>query len=166
MTVLTTGPYFENLQSFVLPQRGELADGREGMLFNIPLGVGRWPMIALDDIAWFAKLVLDDRGQWGGRTLRVLSEALTGSEIAAAFERVTGIPAEYRDVPLDAVRASMPGIGQDMAAMWKYLQDYDVIGRERDIASLRRLHPGLLRFEDWLRASGWRGEPAEVQKQA
>ncbi len=166
VTVLTTGPYFENLQSFVLPQHGELADGRESMLFNIPLGVGRWPMIALDDIAWFAKLVLNDRGQWGGRTLRVLSEALTGSEIAAAFERVTGIPAEYRDVSLDAVRTSMPGFGQDMAAMWQYFQDYDVIGRERDIASLRRLHPGLLRFEEWLRASGWRGEPAEVQKQA
>lgn len=166
VTVLVTGPYFENLQSFVLPQPGKLADGREGMVFNIPLGAGHWPMIALDDIAWFARRVLDDRGQWGGRTLRVLSEALTGAEIAAVFERVTSIPAEYRDVPLDAVRASMPGIGQDMAAMWQFFQDYDVIGRERDMASLRSMHPELLRFEDWLRASDWRGEPAEVQKQA
>jgi len=166
VTVLVTGPYFENLQSFAVPQPGTLADGRTGMVFNIPLGVGRWPMIALDDIAWFAKRLLDDRGQWGGRTLRVLSEALTGAEIAAAFERVTGIAAEYRDVPPDAVIASMPGIGLDLAAMWQFFQEYDLVGRERDIASLRRLHPGLLRFEDWLKVSGWRGEAAEVQKQA
>jgi len=166
VTVLVTGPYFENLQSFAVPQPGMLADGRTGMVFNIPLGAGRWPMIALNDIAWFAKRVLDDRGQWGGRTLRVLSEALSGEEIAAAFERITDIPAEYRDVPLDAVRASMPGIGLDLAAMWQFFQEFDLIGRERDIASLRRMHPGLLRFEDWLRTSGWRGEPAEVQKRA
>lgn len=155
VTILVTGPYFENLQAGLV-QSAALTDGRQGQRFNIAIGSGRWPMIALDDIAWFARHILDNPDEWRGRTLRVLSEALTGPEIAAAFERVTGIAAEFHDVPLDSVRA-IPAVGHDLANMFQFFQEYDLIGRERDITSLRRMHPGLMRFEDWLKASGWRG---------
>lgn len=155
VTILVTGPYFENLQAGLV-QAASLTDGRQGQRFDIAIGSGRWPMIALDDIAWFVKHILDHPEEWRGRTLRVLSEALTGPEIAAAFERVTAIAAEFHDVPLDSVRA-IPAVGHDLANMFQFFQEYDLIGRERDIASLRRMHPGLMRFEDWLRASGWRG---------
>ena len=126
----------------------------------------RYPLIALEDIAWFARQLLDQPGTWGGRTLRVLGDALTGWEIAAAFERATGIAAEYRDVPLDAIRAGMPGTGHDLAAMYQFFQEFDVMGRARDMDGLRALHPGLLSFPQWLEASGWRGEPTDVQKVA
>jgi len=155
VTILVTGPYFENLQAGLV-QAASLTDGRQGQRFNIAIGSGRWPMIALDDIAWFARHLLDHPDEWRGRTLRVLSEALTGPEIALAFQRVTGIAAEFHDVPLDSIRA-MPAIGHDLANMFQFFQEYDLIGRERDITWLRRMHPGLMRFEDWLRSTGWRG---------
>jgi len=31
---------------------------------------------------------------------------------------------------------------------------------EPDIAALRAEHPGLMRLADWLRATGWKPEPA------
>ena len=158
VTILVTGPYYENLQAGLV-QPATLADGRSGQRFNIAIGSGRWPLMAAADIAWFAGHIFDHPERWGGRTLRVLSEALTGPEIAATFERVTGIPAEHGDVPLEQVGA-IPGVGHDFANMFRFFQEYDLLGRERDVAFLRAMHPGLLRFEDWLSSSGWRGATA------
>ena len=166
VTVLVTAPYYQNFQFRVLPWQGRLADGRDGLVFNIALGSGRYPLIALEDIAWFASHILGDREQWGGRTLRVLGDSLTGPEIAGTFERITGIPAEFRDVPLQTLRTAMPDTGHDVAAMFEFFQTFDVMERARDMSHLRRLHPGLLSFADWLGVTGWRGEPVDVQKLA
>jgi uncharacterized protein YbjT (DUF2867 family) len=166
VSVLVTAPYFQNFQFRVLPKRGKLSDGRDGLAFHLPLGVGRYPLIALEDIAWFACHILANPDRWAGRTLRVLGDALSGADVAATFERVTGIPAEYRDVPLATIRAGMPGTGHDIAAMYQFFQEFDVKDRARDLGRLRKLHPGLKDFVGWLKASGWRGEPIAVQKMA
>jgi len=166
VSVLVTAPYFQNFQFRVLPRQGRLSDGRDGLVFNIALGTGRYPLIALEDIAWFADHILGDFEQWGDRTLRVLGDSLTGHEIAASFERVTGIAAEYRNVTLETIRTEMPSTGHDVAGMFAFFQAFDVMERSRDIQYLRRLHPGLLSFSDWLTKSGWRGAPVEVQKLA
>ncbi|HEX6345537.1 NmrA/HSCARG family protein [Umezawaea sp.] len=157
VSVLTTAPYFENFPSRLAPRPGRLPDGREGLLFEIPLGSGRYPLIGLDDIAWFAVHVLDRWETWGGRDLAVAADSLTGEQIAAAFERVTGTPAAYVPVPLDAVRAGDPDFGHDFAAMFEFFATRDLVGLDRDLPALRDLHPGLLSFEDWLRTSGWDG---------
>ncbi len=166
VSVLVTAPYFENFQFRVLPRHGRLTDGRDGLVFNIALGTGRYPLIALEDIAWFASHILSNVKQWGGRTLRVLGDSLTDREIAATFERVTGIAAEYQDVPLETIRTGMSATGHDVAGMFAFFQAFDVMERSRDMAYLRRLHLGLLSFPDWLAKSGWRGAPVEVQKLA
>ncbi|HEU4404659.1 MAG TPA: NmrA/HSCARG family protein [Polyangiaceae bacterium] len=163
VSVLVTGPYYENFQSFFLPRRERLSDGREGLVFYLASGGRPYPMVALDDIAHFARLMFRDRAAWGGRTLAILGEAITIAEAAATFERVTGIAAEWRDVPLAAVREGAPGVGHDLANMFAFFQEGGVV---RDLAALRRLHPGLLTFEGWLRKTGWRGESARVQKNA
>lgn len=164
VAVLTTAPYFENFQTRLVPQPGRLPDGREGVLFHIPLGSGRYPLIGLDDIAWFSVHVLD---QWESREspdLAVAADSLTGDQIADTFERVTGIPAAYIPVPLDAVRSTIPDFGHDFAAMFEFFQTRDVVGSDRDVPLLRRTHPGLLSFEDWLRSSGWDGTEQDVQQ--
>lgn len=160
--VLVTGPYFENFQSFFRPQSGVLNDGRTGLIFNIASGTADHPMIALDDIGAFARIMLSDRRAWGGKTLRVIGEALTGSEIAASFERVTQVPAEWRDVPFAVLEQSIPGIGHDLANMHRFFQEIGIA--PRDAAELRRIHPQLMGFEQWLQTSGWKGEAGDVQK--
>lgn len=164
VSVLTTAPYFENFQLRLAPQPGPLPDGRDGLVFAIPLGTGKYPLIGLDDIAWFAVHALEQWQTWGTRDLAIAADSLTGEQIAAAFERVTGRPAGYVSVPLDVVRSSVPDFGHDFAAMFEFFQNRDLIELDRDIPTLRTLHPTLLSFEEWLRASGWDGTEQDIQK--
>lgn len=160
VSILTTAPYFENLPRGLPPRPGPLPDGRDGLIFELALGDGRWPLIALDDIAWFAGHMFDDWQGWGARDLAVVAEGLTGAEIAATFEKVTGRPAAYRPVPPDVLTDAIPGVGHDFAAMFRFFQERDLFARDRDVAGLRALHPALLSFEAWLRSTGWDGSPA------
>jgi uncharacterized protein YbjT (DUF2867 family) len=164
VTVLTTAPYFENFQLRLAPQPGKLPDGRDGVVFAIPLGDGKYPLIGLDDIAWFAAFAFDNWHSWGTRDLAVAGDSLTGDQIATAFERVTATPAAYVPVSLDVVRSSIPGIGHDFAAMFEFFQTRDIVTLDRDMTALRTMHPDLLSFEDWLRASGWDGTEQDIQK--
>lgn len=164
VAVLVTAPYFENFQFRMAPQVGPLPDGRDGVLFTIPMGVGKYPLIGLEDIAWFAAHVLDEWDRWAGKSLRIVGDSLTGQAIAETFERVTGIPSAYQDVPLQAMRDMVPDVGHDLAAMAEFFQDFDLLERARDITALRGIHPGLMTFEAWLRETGWTGGVSEVQK--
>ncbi|PXX57392.1 uncharacterized protein YbjT (DUF2867 family) [Nocardia tenerifensis] len=153
VSILTTSPYFENLRARLAPQRHPLPDGRSGLLFSLPLGSGRYPLIGLDDIAWFADFMLQNWQSWGARDLAVAADSLTGDEIAATFEQVTGTPCRYRPIPPDDLRSSMPGVGHDYAAMFRFFQTRDILGLDRNLTHLRELHPVLMTFEDWLRAT-------------
>ena len=143
VSVLTTAPYFENLVSRFAPRFEQLPDGRQGYLFSLPLGEGRYPLIALDDIAWFADHVLEHWQSWGARDLAVVGDGPTGDEIAATFEAVTAIPTAYAPMPLDVVEA-VPVVGHDYAGLARFMQHRDVVGKDRDLALLRRIHPGLM----------------------
>ncbi|MFJ4653947.1 SDR family NAD(P)-dependent oxidoreductase [Nocardia sp. NPDC088792] len=151
VSILTTSPYFENLRERLAPQRGPLPDGRSGLLFSLPLGAGRYPLIGLDDIAWFADYILRNWQSWGARDLAITADSLTGDEIAATVERVTGTPCHYCAMPPDTLRSTMPGIGHDYAAMFRFFQARDILGLDRDLDHLRELHPDMMTFEDWLR---------------
>lgn len=160
VSILVTSPYFENLQSRLSPA----AEGDEAVVFTLPLGSGRYPMIALADIAWFAVHMLEHWQSWGARDLAVSAESLTGTEITEIFERVTGTPAHYKDLPLDSLRTEIPDVGHDYAGMFSFFQQHDLATHDRDLALLRRLHPGLMTFEDWLHRTGWDGRRREVQQ--
>lgn len=161
VSVLVTGPYYENLMTLFCPRPGRLRDGREGLLFAFASGGRPYPMVALDDIGWFAAHLLSHPERFAGRTLPILSQSLTLYEVAETFSRVTGIPAEHLDIPVEQQwNAAMP-MAHDLWNMHRFVQQ---IGWRRDYDELRRIHPGLLSFEAWLRRTGWHGEPREVQK--
>ncbi|WP_369382887.1 NmrA family NAD(P)-binding protein [Streptomyces sp. cg36] len=153
VSVLTTAPYFENLRHRLTPQ----PDGRGGLAFRLPLGAARYPLVALDDIAWFAGHMFDNWQSWGARDLAVIGDSLTGNEIAATFTRVTGTPSTYVPMPHADLHAVVPDFSHDYAAMFQFFADRDLYARDRDINLLRRLHPGLMTFEDWLHHTGWTG---------
>ncbi|MEO0619829.1 MAG: NmrA/HSCARG family protein [Pseudomonadota bacterium] len=163
--VLVTEPYIENFQSIFLPEKGKLSDGRKGVIFRWPLaGDAPWPMVALDDIGAFARIMFSDPSKWGGRTLRVGSDAPTLPEVVASFEKVTGIPAEY-SAPSDEdfLASDMPNAHDVLNNFLFYRKGYST---PRDYAALRDIHPGLHSFESWLLKSGWRGGAGDVQKDA
>lgn len=161
-SVLVTLPYIENFKGFFKPYPGKLSDGRDGLIWTVPLGDAPLPMVALDDIGAFAALLFADPA-WRGRTLPIGSETLTMHQVAETFTRVTGVPSEYHPMALeDFARLPIPFM-HDFVNMLRFFRE---VGLHRDHASLRALHPGLRSFESWLRETGWRGEPEEVFKSA
>ncbi|MFA0812787.1 NmrA/HSCARG family protein [Microbulbifer epialgicus] len=165
VSVLVTEPYIENFQSIFLPEPGKLKDGREGLIFRGPLaGDAIWQMVALDDIGAFARIMFSDAKTWGGRTLRIGSDALKMSEVAAKFEAVTGIPAEYSPLSDEEFMASgQPNAHDVLNNFLFYRLGY---AAPRDYDALRKIYPGLHSFESWLRETGWRGKAGDVQKDA
>ncbi|RZT85692.1 nucleoside-diphosphate-sugar epimerase [Pseudonocardia sediminis] len=163
VSIITTSPYFENLTLRLAPRFGDLPDGRQGYLFSLPLGRGRYPLIALDDIAWFADFMFEHWQSWGARDLAVAGDNPTGDEIAATFEAVTTVPAAYAPLPT-AVVESVPDVGHDYAALARFMQHRDIVARDRDMEALRGIHPDLMNLEDWLRATGWDGTERRAQR--
>jgi hypothetical protein len=155
LSMLMTAPYFENFQSVFPPE----PDGKGGVIFRFAAADRPHPMIALADIGWFVAHMLANPQRWQGRALEIVGDDPTLPEVVQTFTRVTGIPANYEDMPLETVR-QVPGFGHDLANMYEFIQTH---GIQRDIAALRQIHPGLQTFKDWLQSSGWRGERREVQ---
>lgn len=112
--------------------------------------------IAVEDIAVFVDLALANPNDYVGKTIELAGDALTESQLADTFTKVIGRP----------VKLTMPtggagwGDPEEMTAMFNFFngEAYDA-----DIPALRKLHPGLLTFEQWLRKTGWENaEPIPV----
>src|SRR5262249_31831976 len=132
-TVLVTLPYIENFKAFARPYPGRLPDGRDGLIWTLPLGDAPWPMVALEDIAAFAAIVFNDPATFRGRTLPIGSETLTMHEVAETFTRVTGIPSAYYPMSMDDfARLDMP-FKHDFINMMRFFRE---VGVKRDHAAL------------------------------
>ncbi len=160
-SVVVTLPYMDNFLQFAAPQPGTLSDGREGLIWRMPLSPEQpWPVIALSDLAHFVALMFAN-SEWKGRTLAIGSDSLTMPEVAETFTRVTGIPAEYQPMTLEAFsQLPIPNM-HDLLLMWEFFNHHRL---ERDHAALRAIHPELMTFADWLKRSGWRGQQEALQK--
>ena len=105
-------------------------------------------MIAVEDIAVFTALAFANPGEYLGKTIELAGDALTESQIAETFAKVIGRPVMLT-VPAGGNRRRSD---EEMTAMFNFFngEAYDA-----DILSLRKLHPGLLTFEQYLRKNGW-----------
>jgi uncharacterized protein YbjT (DUF2867 family) len=104
-------------------------------------------MIAVEDVGVFAALVLADREQYIGKTIELSGDELTESEVVATFTKVIGRPVELSQ-PASGGAAS----DEEMTAMLNF---FNGEGYAADIQALRKLHPGLLTLEQYLRKNGW-----------
>ena len=141
-TILRPVTFFENFHW----ERAYILNG----VFN---GLGLRPekerqLIAVEDIAVFAALALANRSEYAGKTIELAGDALTESQLAETFTKVIGRP----------VKLTLPAGGggwgdpEEMTAMFNFFngEAYDA-----DIPALRKLHPGLLTLEQYLRKNGW-----------
>jgi uncharacterized protein YbjT (DUF2867 family) len=103
--------------------------------------------IAVEDIGAFAALVFANRDNYLGQTLELAGDALTEAQIAEMFTKVVGRP-----VKLTPPSGGGWGDPEEQAAAFNFFngEAYDA-----DIPALRKLHPGLLTLEQWLRKNGW-----------
>lgn len=126
-------------------------DGLRAGTLSLPLPPSRrLQMVAVADIAGFARLALERPGELAGRRVDLASDALTGPEIARALSQATGSAIDYAAAPVEAVRAR----GEDFARMWEWL---DRSGYAADVEGLRREHPelGWRDLGAWAREQDW-----------
>jgi uncharacterized protein YbjT (DUF2867 family) len=108
-------------------------------------------LIALQDIAGFAALVLENRDEFLGRRIDIAGDERTCPEIAAVLARATGRNIEYVQQPIEQVRAW----SEDFALMFEWFDRGQ--GTGIDVAALYAKYPGVgwHSFEQWAGQQSW-----------
>ncbi|WP_035698714.1 NmrA family NAD(P)-binding protein [Glycomyces tenuis] len=140
LTVLRPTAFMEN--NFDSPR--ELRDGR---LVTALLEDTYEPLIAAADIAAFAALAFADPERHRGESYTLAGDNLTQGGKAELIGRVVGREVPYVGIPIEQVREADPGSARMLTAINEHVI-------EVDIPALRKIHPGLLTFEEWMRGIG------------
>jgi uncharacterized protein YbjT (DUF2867 family) len=145
-TILRPVSFMDNFATYNRPtlENGELVLGL-AVRPEIPM-----QLIAVDDIGAFAALAFDRPDRFAGRTLEIAGEALTPPEIAQTFGRVCGVPARFRQVPIEQIRA----FDEQLAMMFTFFNERP--NPLPDFSALRADHPALMTLETWLRTTRWK----------
>jgi len=148
VTFLLTSFYWENLIHFGMgPKRG--ADGNLAITF--PMGDGKLPGIASEDIGKCALGVYRKGREFVGKTVGIAGEHLTGAQMASALSKALGEKVLYNDVPPEVYRGfGFPG-AEDLGNMFQFKRDFETyFCGARDIGVARSLNPSLQTFDAWL----------------
>lgn len=97
--LFTTGPYIEMTISSTTIMSPTVEDGI--VTWRVPLGDGAVNLVALDDCGYYVRWLFDHPALSSGLDLSVDIAAIPFTDLAAAFERVTGHPARYIDIELE-----------------------------------------------------------------
>ena len=104
--------------------------------------------MAVEDIGVFATLAFANPEQYIGKTIELAGDELTESQIANTFTKVIGRPVKLIMPSEEDGRRS----DEEMKAMFNF---FNGEAYAADIPALRKLHPGLLTLEQYLRQNGW-----------
>ena len=125
---------------------------RAQILNGVFTGMGLRPekeiqSITVEDIGAFVALAFANRDNYLGKTIELAGDALTEAQITETFTKVIG-----RAVKLTPPTGDGWGDPEEAAAAFNFFngEAYDA-----DIPALRKLHPGLLTLEQYLRRNGW-----------
>lgn len=108
--------------------------------------------------------ILSHPEAYRGRTLPLVGDIVSPREMIETFQRVTGVKAEYGDAfTREGLLHYFPELAAESQAkeilgMVNYTVNYGYFRPGRDLEWSRRLTPGTLTWEQFLRATGWRGE--------
>ncbi|KAJ4496042.1 hypothetical protein C8J55DRAFT_568546 [Lentinula edodes] len=140
-TILTTGPYMENLAGAML---GPLQKRENGAVVFALLIVedGHIPAICLEDIAWWTRHTFDHLSETSGQELKIATEMMTYLKI-------------YPHLALSFVKGEQgPSIGETFMAMYNVWRDNLVT---RDMEWIRRVHTTGYTLESWMKERGYVG---------
>jgi uncharacterized protein YbjT (DUF2867 family) len=112
-------------------------------------------LVSVEDIGFLAAIVLDNPGDWAGRTVDIAGDSLTMPEVAERFSAVTGRHVFYREQPLQDLKR----IDNERYLMLRWFNEH---GYDADIEAVRRIHPTLMDLEQWLNKGYWQTEEPAV----
>ncbi|MDF6045033.1 NmrA family NAD(P)-binding protein [Streptomyces sp. JH14] len=100
--------------------------------------------VARQDLGRVVAEIVADPDRWTGQRIEVAGDDPTPVRMAAEIGRAAGGTVEFRQTPLEDLRATSP----DMFAMFSYLAD---TGYQVDLAALRAQFPGV----PWTSYGAW-----------
>lgn len=106
VSVFTTGPYMEMAVSSNTPMTPRFENGI--VTWRVPLGHGAVPHVSLDDCEHYVRWLFDNPKRSTGMNLEVAIDHISYRDLAAAFQKVTGTPAQYIDTPMSVYFHHMP----------------------------------------------------------
>jgi len=144
VTFLVTSFYWDNLYMFgMAPKNGSWA---------FPMGSAKLAGIAAEDIGKVAYGIFKAGPEYVGRTVGILSEALTIPEMGEKLSAGLGIgPIHYHAAEPDEYRGyGFPG-ADEMGNMFQIYRDFEreVLGA-RSAEAARSLNPALMSFEEFV----------------
>ncbi|MFE0018119.1 NmrA/HSCARG family protein [Mesorhizobium sp. NPDC059054] len=105
-------------------------------------------LIAVDDIGKFVAAVFADKTRFGGKTLKIAGDTVTGSELEAILTQAAGRPITYARFP-EEVLAANPDLGHMAASL-----DAGPLADHVDLNAMRAINPEIRSFRSWLSGSG------------
>jgi uncharacterized protein YbjT (DUF2867 family) len=105
-------------------------------------------MMAVEEIGVFAALAFSNPEEYVGKTIELAGDELTEAQVADTFTKVIGRPVKLTMPSGEGGRRS----DEEMKAMISFFSGE---AYNADIPALRKLHPGLLTLEHYLRKNGW-----------
>jgi uncharacterized protein YbjT (DUF2867 family) len=148
VTFLLTSFYWDNFIYFGMgPKRG--IDGKLSITF--PLGNKKMAGIAAADIGKCAYGIFKKGTALIGKTVGIVGEALSGTEMAGGFSKALGTEVSYNEITAEQYRSfGFPG-ADDLGNMFQFYRDFDTVFNEaREEKVSRELNPELQSFEMWL----------------
>lgn len=105
-------------------------------------------LVAVEDIGKFVAAIFADKRRFGGKTLKIAGDTVTGRDLEAIFSKAAGRPIAYARFP-DEVLAANPNLAQLAASL-----DQGALADHVDLNVMREINPAILSFRSWLAGSG------------
>ncbi|KAF8188182.1 NAD-P-binding protein [Mycena galopus ATCC 62051] len=173
---VTTCPYMQSQGIFNPLNVRE--DGT--VVFASPFGDAHVPLIALEDLGWWARYTFDHREETSGKELNVISECVHWDDLVRTFTKVTGKPAVYKrltvdeylnvfdqeklDGPIASDKKKGDGsttLRENFGAFYRVLRD-DIV--DKDMEWIRSVHPGTYTLERWMRENNYTERSESILK--
>jgi uncharacterized protein YbjT (DUF2867 family) len=155
--------FYTNIVEFFPPQPTGDADG---LTFSLYLP-HHAPMPFVDPMTAAGPAVVEifaHPQRYAGASLPVIGEILSGDDMAATFERVTGIRTVYEPAyTREAFLQRFPAFGnnehlvRELIGMAEYAVEYSYYAEDRDLEWSRRVDPQALTWEQFIIRHKWRG---------
>jgi len=105
-------------------------------------------LVAVEDIGKFVAAVFADKMRFGGKTLKIASDTVTGRDLEAIYSEAAGRPISYSRFPQEFLAAN-PNLRQLSASL-----DEGPLADHVDLNLMREINPEILSFRSWLAGSG------------